>query len=142
MGVTVGVNHMSVVHKASSGIAIAFPDVCKTPTPGIPLPIPYPAIAKTATESRKTATKVTKNVTMSKSTRYNRSSGDEAGSQKGLISSRNMARAEYKQLQGVLVQLNTKIQNMDSDDPNAWQKLVQDYVVAAGALYATRQSKK
>ncbi len=31
MPVTVGVNFLSVVHAASSGITIAFPDVCKTP---------------------------------------------------------------------------------------------------------------
>ena len=44
MPVTVGVNFMSVVHKASNGVTIAFPDVCKTPTPAGPIPIPYPNI--------------------------------------------------------------------------------------------------
>jgi len=44
--ITVGVNNLSVVHKSSDGVTIAFPDVCKTPTPGGPIPIPYPNIAK------------------------------------------------------------------------------------------------
>ena len=44
-GVTVGVNILSVVHKGSSGVTSAFPDVCSTPTPGGPIPIPYPNIA-------------------------------------------------------------------------------------------------
>lgn len=47
-GITVGVNNLSVVHKSSSGVTIAFPDVCKTPTPGGPIPIPYPNIAKSS----------------------------------------------------------------------------------------------
>lgn len=41
-GVTVGVNYQSVLHKTWSGVLIAFPDVCKTPAPGGPIPIPYP----------------------------------------------------------------------------------------------------
>jgi hypothetical protein len=28
------------------GIAFAFPDVCKTPTPGGPVPLPYPNVAQ------------------------------------------------------------------------------------------------
>ena len=47
-GVTVGVNQLSVVHKSSDGVTIAFPDVCKTPAPGGPVPIPYPNVAKSA----------------------------------------------------------------------------------------------
>ena len=56
--ITVGVDNLSVVHKNSEGITIAFPDVCKTPTPGGPIPIPYPNIAQssdTATESKRTS---------------------------------------------------------------------------------------
>jgi hypothetical protein len=33
------------------GIAFAFPDVCQTPTPGGPIPIPYPNIAMLADAS-------------------------------------------------------------------------------------------
>ena len=52
MGVTVGVNKLSVVHKDSGGVTIAFPDVCKTPSPAGPIPIPYPNIAKSSDTSR------------------------------------------------------------------------------------------
>ena len=51
-GVTVGANQKSVVHKSSNGVTIAFPDVCKTPSPGGPVPIPYPNIAKSADTSK------------------------------------------------------------------------------------------
>jgi hypothetical protein len=45
MGVAVNVNGLSLVHKGSGGISIAtVPDVCKTPSPGGPVPIPYPNI--------------------------------------------------------------------------------------------------
>jgi Domain of unknown function (DUF4150) len=30
----------------TNGIAFAFPDVCKTPSPGGPVPVPYPNIAQ------------------------------------------------------------------------------------------------
>jgi len=45
--VTTFANSESVTHRSSSGVSIAFPDVCKTPpvpTHG-PIPIPYPNIA-------------------------------------------------------------------------------------------------
>lgn len=32
----------------ADGIAFAFPDICNTPTPGGPVPIPYPNIAQLA----------------------------------------------------------------------------------------------
>ena len=52
MGVSVGVNKLSVVHKDSGGTTIAFPDVCKTPSPAGPVPIPYPNIAKSSEPKR------------------------------------------------------------------------------------------
>ena len=51
-GVTVGANQMSVVHKSSNGVMIAFPDVCKTPSPGGAIPIPYPNVGKSADTSK------------------------------------------------------------------------------------------
>ena len=57
MPATVGVNFMSVVHKKSTGTSIAFPDVCKTPSPGGPIPIPYPNITM-STDTAKGTKKV------------------------------------------------------------------------------------
>lgn len=34
-----------MVHKDVRGMSIVFPDVCKTPLPGGPVPIPYPNLA-------------------------------------------------------------------------------------------------
>ncbi len=97
MGVTVGVNSMSVVHKSSGGTTIAFPDVCKTPAPPAPpVPIPYPNIAKSS-DSAKTAKKVKtdgKPVCV-KDSNFSTSTGDEPGSLKGIISSKTKGKAEF-----------------------------------------------
>jgi len=84
MGVSVGVNNMSVVHKGSGGKTIAFPDVCKTPSPAGPIPIPYPNIAKssdTAKGSKKV--KCDGNPICLKDSNFSTSTGDEAGSAGG-----------------------------------------------------------
>jgi len=49
MGQTTFANSRGIAHKGSGGLSIAFPDVCKTPTPAGPVPIPYPNIGITAT---------------------------------------------------------------------------------------------
>ena len=86
MGVTVNVNMRSVVHKDSSGIAAAFPDVCKTPAPPSPspLPIPYPNISKSVDTSKgSTSVKMDGNPIMLKDSEFMVSTGDEAGSAGG-----------------------------------------------------------
>ena len=40
----VSITNQTLTSKAGNGMTIAFPDVCKTPTPGGPVPIPYPNI--------------------------------------------------------------------------------------------------
>jgi hypothetical protein len=97
MGVTVGVNAMSVVHAGSSGTTIAFPDVCKTPAPPAPpVPIPYPNVAKSS-DSDKCAKKVTAdgNPVCVKDSNFSTSTGDEAGSIGGIISSKTKGKAEF-----------------------------------------------
>lgn len=96
MSVTVGVNNLSVVHKGSSGITTAFPDVCKTPSPAGPVPIPYPNIAKSS-DASKTAKKVTcdgEAVCVSDSN-FMMSSGDEAGAAMGVASNKVKGKAEF-----------------------------------------------
>ncbi|MCA9609032.1 MAG: DUF4150 domain-containing protein [Myxococcales bacterium] len=79
------------------GQCFAFPDVCKTPAPPAPfVPIPYPNIGM-CTQASDTASKVkisNKEVVTKKST-ISRTSGDEAGTLKGLVSSTNMDKAAY-----------------------------------------------
>ena len=97
MGVTVGVNNLSVVHKSSSGITIAFPDVCLTPAPPAPpIPIPYPNIAKsgdTAKGSKKV--KCDGNPICLKDSNFSTSVGDEAGTNKGVASGKTKGKAEF-----------------------------------------------
>ena len=96
MAVTFGVNKMSVVHKGSSGTSIAFPDVCKTPTPGGPVPIPYPNIAKSGdTDKGSKKVKVDGNPICLKDSNFKTSTGDEAGTLKGVASSKNKGKAEF-----------------------------------------------
>jgi len=96
MGVTVGVNNLSVVHKGSSGITIAFPDVCKTPSPAGPIPIPYPNIAKSSDTDKGTKkVKCDGNPVCVKDSNFKTSMGDEVGSAGGIISSKTKGKAEF-----------------------------------------------
>lgn len=86
MPATVTVNLRTVVHASSNGIATAFPDVCKTPTPGGPVPIPYPNISKSQDTSQGSSTvKMDGNPIMLKDSKFSMSTGDEAGSAGGNI---------------------------------------------------------
>ena len=97
MPVTVSVNAMSVVHAGSNGISTAFPDVCKTPAPPAPfVPIPYPNIAQSSDTDKGAATvKCDGNPTCVKDSNFKTSSGDEAGSLFGVVSSKNKGKAEF-----------------------------------------------
>ncbi len=98
MPVTVGVNHMSVVHKSSNGVTIAFPDVCKTPAPPAPfVPIPYPNIAMSSDTAKGTKkVKCDGNPVCTKDSNFKMSTGDEAGSAGGgMVSSKIKGKAEF-----------------------------------------------
>ena len=97
MSVTVGVNNMSVVHKSSNGITIAFPDVCKTPSPAGPIPIPYPNIAKSSDTSKGTKkVKCDGNSTCVKDSNFMMSTGDEGGTAGGgIVSNKIKGKAEF-----------------------------------------------
>jgi hypothetical protein len=61
-----------------SDIAKSFPDVCKTPSPGGPIPIPYPNIAKSSDTSNGTKkVKTDGKMPMTKGASYKKSTGDE-----------------------------------------------------------------
>ncbi len=89
MGVTINVNGLSLAHKGSTGVAIAtLPDVCKTPTPAGPIPIPYPNIAKVSSLAKGTKTiKTDGKMAANKGSKLSRSSGDEPGTVGGIMSS-------------------------------------------------------
>jgi uncharacterized Zn-binding protein involved in type VI secretion len=97
MSVSVVVNSLTLAHKGSNGIAAATaPDVCKTPSPGGPVPIPYPNIAKSSSLDNGTTTvKAEGNMIANKGSDYASSNGDEAGTAGGVKSSVNMKAAKW-----------------------------------------------
>jgi len=96
MGQTTFANSRGVVHKGSGGMSTVFPDVCKTPSPGGPVPIPYPNIGMSSDTSQGPATvKTDGQMPMVKGAKYSRSSGDEPGTLGGVISSVNMNVCEF-----------------------------------------------
>jgi hypothetical protein len=92
---TVTANNLSTVHASSNGITQWFPDACKTPTPGGPVPIPYPNIAMSSdTADGSTTVKVQGNPIMLKGSSFRMSTGDEAGSAMGVVSNKIKGKAE------------------------------------------------
>jgi hypothetical protein len=97
MGVTVGVNKMSVVHASSSGQSPSFPDVCKTPSPGGPIPLPYPNMAMSSdTASGTTKVKCDGESVCVEDSNFSTSTGDEAGTAGGgVVSNKTKGKAEF-----------------------------------------------
>ncbi|WP_185232776.1 DUF4150 domain-containing protein [Teredinibacter franksiae] len=101
MPVTIKVNgtNLSLVHKGSMGIVKStLPDVCKTPAPGGPIPIPYPVIVSMSQDLKK-GTKSVKvdggNPAAIKGSELSRCTGDEPGTAKGIKSSTQMKEATW-----------------------------------------------
>ncbi len=106
MGVTVGVNNRSVVHKGSGGITIAFPDVCLTPVGPAIVPIPYPNIAQSSDSDKASKTvKCDGNPVCLKDSNFKTSTGDEGGGQKGVASGKIKGKAEF-----VSYSMNVKVE--------------------------------
>ena len=96
MSASINVNSRTVVHKSSGGTSIAFPDVCKTPTPGGPVPIPYPNIAMSSdTAMGSKSVSMDGNPIMLKGSNFSTSTGDEAGSAGGVVSGVTKGKAEF-----------------------------------------------
>ena len=92
MGVTVKVNGVvnSLAHKGAGHSSPAtLPDVCKTPSPGGPVPIPYPNVTQAATLAKGTTTVKADggNMVAIKGSEYAMSNGDEPGTVGGVKSS-------------------------------------------------------
>ena len=77
-------------------MSTVFPDVCKTPSPAGPVPIPYPNIGQSSDTSDGPSTvKTDGEMPMVKGAKYSKSSGDEAGTAGGVLSSVNMKECEF-----------------------------------------------
>lgn len=85
MSATTIVNARTVIHSKSNGQAIAGPpDVCKTPSPGGPVPIPYPNFAFSQHLAKGTTTVKVDGVPVAvKTSEFSTSTGDEAGTAGG-----------------------------------------------------------
>ena len=96
MAQTTFANSRGIAHKGSGGMSMVFPDVCKTPSPAGPIPIPYPNIGQSSdTTSGPSKVKTDGVMPNAKGSKYSRSSGDEAGTAGGVMSSANMSECEY-----------------------------------------------
>lgn len=94
---TVHANCRGIAHKGSGGMSTVFPDVCKTPTPGGPVPIPYPNIGMSSdTSGGPTKVKTDGKMPMVKGAKYSMTSGDEAGNAGGgVVSNKFKSEAEF-----------------------------------------------
>jgi Toxin PAAR-like domain len=93
---TVFANTLGIAHKGSGGMSTIFPDVCKTPTPAGPVPIPYPNIGQSSnTSSGPTTVTTDGQMPMTKGAKYMLSSGDEAGSAGGVMSGKIKGPCEF-----------------------------------------------
>jgi hypothetical protein len=89
-------NGRGISHKKSGGMSNVFPDVCNTPTPAGPVPIPYPNIGQSAdTIAGPPMVTCEGAMPMTKGAKYVKSSGDEAGSAGGLLSGRFIGDCEF-----------------------------------------------
>ena len=96
MGASTNVNNRTVVHKDSGGVAINFPDVCKTQCGPPVVPIPYPNIAKSSDTAKGSKdVKVDGNPIMLKDSNFSTSTGDEPGSLGGVASGCTKGIAEF-----------------------------------------------
>jgi uncharacterized Zn-binding protein involved in type VI secretion len=89
-------NNMGISHKGSGAKSVVFPDVCKTPSPGGPIPIPYPNLAESSNLAQGTTTvKIEGQMAAIQGCSYATSTGDEAGSAGGVVSSKFKGKAEF-----------------------------------------------
>ena len=88
------VNGLSPVTKVSGGKVTTFPDVCKTPVGNAIVPIPYPNLAKSSDLAKGSkSVKINGAPVCLSSSEFSTSTGDEAGSAKGIASGTTKGKA-------------------------------------------------
>ncbi|PKF60328.1 hypothetical protein CW745_15395 [Psychromonas sp. psych-6C06] len=96
MAQTTFANTRGIAHKGSGGKSIVFPDVCLTQIGNAVVPIPYPNIGKSAdTDKGPKSVKTDGKMPMVKGAIYKKSTGDQAGNKKGIISGKIKAECEF-----------------------------------------------
>lgn len=98
MGTTVFANGMGISHKGSGASSTVGPDVCKTPTPVGPVPVPYINTAQSADLADGSSTVFIEGHSVAiKGCSYSTSTGDEPGSVGGVVSGKTKGAAEFVQ---------------------------------------------
>jgi uncharacterized Zn-binding protein involved in type VI secretion len=96
MGSNVFANGMGIAHQGSGDSSTVGPDVCKTPTSGGPVPIPYTNVARSSDLANGSKTvKINGQSVAIKGCSYCTSTGDEPGSVGGVASGNVKGKAEF-----------------------------------------------
>ena len=96
MAQTTFANTRGVVQKGSGGLSTVFPDVCLTQIGKAVVPIPYPNTGKSAdTANGPKSVTFDGEMPMVKGAIYTTSTGDEAGSKKGVVSGTVKGECEF-----------------------------------------------
>ncbi len=96
MGSNVFANGMGIAHQGSGDSSTVGPDVCKTPAPGGPTPVPYTNTARSAdlVDGSKTVFINGKPAAI-KGCSYATSTGDEPGTEGGVVSGKTKGKAQF-----------------------------------------------
>lgn len=97
MSAKVFANGRGIASADSGGQSIVFPDVCNTPSPGGPVPIPYPNTGMSSDAANgPTSVAVNGKMPMVKGAQYKQTTGDEAGTAGGgVVSGSTKGPAEF-----------------------------------------------
>ena len=96
MGSKIFANSMGISHKNSGGKSLVFPDVCLTQVGPATVPVPYPNMAESADLADGSQTvKLEGQMAAIKGCNYSKSTGDEAGTNNGVISGKITGKAEF-----------------------------------------------
>jgi Toxin PAAR-like domain len=98
MGTSVVANGRSIIHKGHGQTHVAAPpDVCKTPSPGGPIPVPYPNLAMDSNLADGAASvQIEGNPVGHVKSKISTSSGDEPGTVGGIMSNVNKGTCTWK----------------------------------------------
>jgi hypothetical protein len=141
MSTTVIVNNITLVHKGTGGMTTAAaPDVCKTPTPSGPVPMPYPNVAdsKDLVDGSSSVTADGEPIAL-KDSAFSTSTGNEPGSAGGLVSGVTKGKAKFSlysmdvKIEGRNVARLSDTMTMNGNAPNTFGPELQPLALAVGA---------
>ena len=106
----------------AGGMAMAMPDVCNTPSPAGPIPIPYPNMAQLASADGGTLSikvKILNKQAATQKTEIPQTQGDEAGTQGGVASGTSGDVCKYtKGSAKVIIEGNPAVRVLDTTAHN------------------------